>query len=168
MAGFWSRGSKYELVIPLRPEDCAERIRPYIQPVFSMSSDRPLRGQVSARSFSLCRNSPKFRNSFAAFASGRWEAEGARTRVVMRVGVNQVVILFMGLWFGMLGLATLAIWLGVLTGQAPLLMGLGPLLMAVMGVGMVVVGTRLGQDDEAVLVKTLEQALKVSARRLEA
>ena len=68
-------------------------------------------GKVDAHGFKLRRNI-SYRNSFIPVVSGEFEVAGSTTLIHLRMGLHPLVMVFICVWMGAVGLATMAVAYG--------------------------------------------------------
>lgn len=112
------------------------------KPKFSFWSrpTEPFLGSVDVSSFQVQRNI-NYRNSFIPIVHGKYEPAGKTTMIHLRLRPHTVVLVFMALWFGGVGLASLMVTIAaVYTKHFPSLPTLIPFGMLVFGYALVMGG----------------------------
>lgn len=156
---------------PLRPGECAERLRAGIDGDFMLFGGKPVIGSVGESSARL-RKRIWYRNSFQSVMRVTFVDRGTGTEITCRSGMSIFTTVFMVVWFGAVGLFGLA-FLGSIFdhaggGGAPA--ALFPLGMIAFGVALVLIGRFIARNEHADLlafVTHVTDAKPVPDRHLE-
>jgi len=129
--------------------------------------NRIVSGDVSGDRIHLFRVRENFRNSFAPRFYGRLEARASGTAIKGRFTLHRFVMVFIGVWFGGIGLvaflvtplALRTLFTGLPLVPNPWIGALFPALLFLCGLLMVHWGHRLGRNDKADIVKFFRDTL---------
>lgn len=151
------------LVSPLPIDDVRQRLHEAVGSDWSFRVDQPVKGSVGKNSFRI-RTSINYRNSFQTMLYGRMRAEGEQTRLECAARMSSFVIAFMIFWFGFLASFGVGPYLRAMISDNPMpefdmLMVAMPSIMLVFGVALVWFGRWLARNEEAQLVKFLEETV---------
>ena len=157
-----------ELVSPLPREEVARRLKDAVDSDWIMFGGKPVIGRIDPPSFRLrCRIN--YRNSFQTFLFGALADDGRKTRLRCRTGMHPFVAVFMAVWLGGVGLATvvaLTTMLGPANGAAGLeFAAVVPFVMLGFGVALVVLGRRFAGSERERLIAFLAQTVDARESR---
>jgi hypothetical protein len=155
----WLRYETADLVSPLPPAQCVERLRAALD-----EDGAPVLGNVGTASLRLRKVlGENVHNSFQTYLRATLDAAGAGTRLNCRFGPHPFVVAFMLFWFlAVLGfLVGFSIFFAGSVGD-PMARGMTtiiPIFMFVFGIGMVTFGRHWSRDEARFLLEFLQQTI---------
>ena len=158
------RGERWRFETPLKPEVCAERLRPVVDGYFKLFGDNSLIGHVSPQGARL-KKRIGYRNDFQSQLTARFRQDGAKTIVEGRTGMNDFTLAFLAFWFVVV--TPFSLWIAVSGSRGPdaygekSLLELLPIVTIAFAVAVVAFGRWLARNEAAFLKAALRSRLDV-------